>query len=122
MKLHNKKTGEIIESEYMMCVQITSTKGERTLLFENLTQFNNDWEDYTPSEPLIKDEKIRKAVRAWAELHKIEIVFYISYVIHKELAYLKGKDTGVVVDIVALSELEDGETYTIAELCGVEEE
>jgi hypothetical protein len=73
-------------------------------------------------EPLIKDEKIRKAVRAWAELHELENVFYFAYTIHKELSYLKSKDTGVVIDIVALPELEDGKIYTIAELCGEEDE
>jgi hypothetical protein len=30
-----------------------------------------DTTDYVPTEPLIKDEKIRKAVRAWAEVINI---------------------------------------------------
>ena len=33
----------------------------------NLAELNDKWEDYKPVEPLIKDEKIRKAVRTWAE-------------------------------------------------------
>lgn len=77
---------------------------------------------FKPAEPLIKDEKTRKAVRAWAELHKLENVFYFEYSIHEELSYLKSNDTGVVIDIVALPELKDGKIYTIAELCGEEEE
>ena len=49
MKLRNKKTGEVKE-------------------------FNEDWEDVEPKEPLIKDEKFRKAVRAWAEANNTEKV------------------------------------------------
>lgn len=79
-------------------------------------------EDYKPAEPLIKDERIRKAVRAWAKLHKLESVFYFAYTSHTELSYLKSGSTGVVIDIVALPELEDGGNYTIAELCGEEKE
>lgn len=52
-------------------------------------------------EPLIKDEKIRKAVRAWAEANGDTITFVYG---HKRLNYLS-----------------DHKTYTIAELCGEEE-
>jgi hypothetical protein len=123
MKLRNKKTGEIREAE---------TREDGIYLWDELTEhwwkyeldlLAKGWEYYIkPAKPLIKDEKIRKAVRAWAELHELENVFYFAYSIHKELSYLKSKDTGVVIDIVALPELEDGKIYTIAELCGEEEE
>lgn len=68
-----------------------------------------------PKEPLIKDEKIRKAVRAWAEVNGA-----------KELKYIV--DENSLQDIFRNSisfnrvlDLKDGYTYTITELCGEEE-
>ena len=40
--------------------------------YKTIAELNEYWEDYTPKEPLIKDEKILKAVRAWAEANDIE--------------------------------------------------
>ena len=77
---------------------------------------------YKHKEPLIKDEKIRKAVRAWAE------VCGLSYVTYKQASNeFYDPDTRgafairfrlIPVEVY----LEDGECYTIAELCGEEEE
>lgn len=67
MKLRNKKTGEIIEGK----IEIPSY-GEyawRQYNFDSIAELNKDWEDYTPKEPLIKDDKVRKAVRAWYDLN-----------------------------------------------------
>ena len=122
MKLRNKKTGEIVERSSIVTLIHKISSCSSSLVeaeeYSSIRQFNEEWEDYKPAEPLIKDEKIRKAVRAWAELHELESVFYFAYTTHKEISYLKSKDTGVVIDIVALPELEDGEIYTITELCG----
>ena len=68
MKLRNKKTGEIIESA---CIGVFKHKSsgdcERVdTEARSLEKVLEDWEDYKPAEPLIKDEKIRRAVRAWA--------------------------------------------------------
>ena len=70
-------------------------------------------------EPLIKDEKIRKAVRAWSEVN--------GGTEHTELKY--EADENSLKDIFRneihfnqLLGLEDGKTYTIAELCGEEEQ
>lgn len=74
-----------------------------------------------PKEPLIKDEKIRKAVRAWAEaIEANEVV--ISYSRHD---FLKIIDVNADSDICFDYELGytfNEDTYTIAELCGEEEE
>lgn len=75
-----------------------------------------------PAEPLIKDEKIRKAVRAWAE------ACGLSYVVYKQASneYYDPDTRGAfaikfkVIPVEVY--LEDGECYTIAELCGEEEE
>lgn len=68
--------------------------------------------DYHPKpEPLIKDEKIRKAVRAWAEANDIERVW------HKCLAcWLRGNDLLIEMKDEVV-DLKQG-NFTIAELCG----
>lgn len=114
MKLRNKKTGEIITLK---------DEGELALLklIENsLPNGLSLWEKV--KEPLIKDEKIRKAVRAWAE------ACGLSYVVYKQASneYYDPDTRGafaikfkvIPVEIY----LEDGECYTIAELCGEGEE
>lgn len=51
MKLRNKKTGEIIEDKCLNYIL------DDTRQFYSLTEFNEEWEDYTPADPLIKDEE-----------------------------------------------------------------
>ena len=41
--------------------------GKRVAEYDSLDGVVEDWEDYTPAEPLIKDKKIRKAVRFKSE-------------------------------------------------------
>ena len=126
MKLRNKKTGEIVEVE-----SSRSTIGSIGLYYEgkdgwvgtdffSLAELNEEWEDYTPTEPLIKDEKIRKAVRAWAnsfdDVDEIKASddykeFWIDgYLIEFERSF---------------NDVESEHTYrrtNITELCGEEEE
>ena len=74
-------------------------------------------------EPLIKDKKIRKAVRAWAEANNIRAVYYSP---EEDGFYVKNFDDEIVTSIYfADKPMEEdgyGEHYTIAELCGEEEE
>lgn len=67
------------------------------------------------AEPLIKDEKIRKAVRAWDEGSNIESVHYD--------AFWRGfrRDNSSITVWEELP-LEDNKFYTIDELCGEEKE
>lgn len=70
-------------------------------------------------EPLIKDEKIRKAVRAWAELIPSAQVRYD----HSDGRFYTRSDYIVSYSIsfpIALG-LDETTDYTIAELCGEEE-
>lgn len=53
MKLRNKKTGEIGNFALVRAI------GD--INYTSLAELNEEWEDYEPKEPLIKDEKIRKA-------------------------------------------------------------
>ena len=75
-----------------------------------------------PKEPLIKDEKIRKAVRAWADASGIEKV--VSYGDVFWLGF-RSTNTGAVwkfeCNYMEGSDFKHHEEYTIAELCGEEE-
>ena len=76
MKLRNKKTGEIwgiprmrhptVQEDDISFFAMLGTNGV-LFSYRSIAELNEEWEDYTPKEPLIKDEKIREAVRAWAE-------------------------------------------------------
>lgn len=89
-------------------------------LYDSLAELNKDWEDYTPPEPLIKDEKIRKAVREWAEANDIEDG--ITYLGDGEFrSYLNTTiDFAILVDEHRFDLLKKSEEYTITELCGEE--
>ena len=79
MKLRNKKTGEIKEWQKVGAIDY----GELNEVYDSteynsLAELNYEWEDYKPVEPLIKDEKIRKALRAAydAAPHRDNVVFF----------------------------------------------
>lgn len=125
MKLRNKKTGEIMDLE---CITIFDrpdkyNTGDAIDEFYTLAELNEDWEDYEPAEPLIKDEKIRKAVRAWAEVDSIEKAIYAE---RADSSVCILTDMGVgdysIEFFGYIQTLKDGEDYTIAELCGEGEE
>lgn len=119
MKLRNKKTGEIVGlSIYGIEVHI---RKEEQPLYHSIAELNEEWEDYKPKEPLIKDEKIRKAVRTWAEANEIESGNYDCGVMFDSFEHrFKWIETSIEFnDIDGLLTLDDG-VYTIAELCGEE--
>ena len=82
-----------------------------------------DWfEEIKPAEPLIKDEKIRKAVRAWAKANEISQAQFDRYT-----SRFSGRDAGnTFLSMISFDgfvfNCEDGKYYTIDELCGEEEE
>jgi len=132
MKLRNKKTGEVVnvivyspignyniriwnDKDYL---DPTCNYDEYLGEYKTLADLNKEWEDYTPVEPLIKDEKIRKAVRAWAEALEIECCMYDkginAFAVGTVMINFPGK--------LRPETLQNGEIYKIAELCGEEEE
>lgn len=125
MKLRNKKTGEVFGG-YSVSV---NWFGNNDHEYHSLAELNEDWEDYKPVEPLIKDEKIRKAVRAWAEMNDIRFIRMCSRT-RKENARIVGQNAlGRTFTMEIDNEYEIRvcfkgykECYTIAELCGEEEE
>ena len=121
MKLRNKKTGEIVIVEYISDYQTDDGteigfRVKNTLnyySYPTLAELNKEWEDYKPKEPLIKEEKIRKAVRAWAEACAVEKCHYDGD------GDFATRWHGIKLDGSQI-ELDEGH-YTIAELCGEEE-
>lgn len=122
MKLRNKKTGEICDIEEVLTCDFPS--------YDTLIQINEEWEDYKPQYPLIKDKKIRKAVRAWAEINDYKkcIVRVYDYdvagVCLKEgVTSFLSTDTRLGITFFNIDiNIKTEEPYTIAELCGKEEE
>ena len=121
MKLRNKKTGEIISKiDVSQDLEGIWVLENNPRFYRTLAELNEEWEDYKPAEPLIKDEKIRKAVRAWAEACGVE-----EYVSVSDLspAFTRFYTNEYEIDIKTENSLRlsEREYYTIAELCGEEE-
>ena len=137
MKLRNKKTGETfygILGSYPVSGDVTIEYMDENAesgysvyaRYRTLAELNEEWEDYKPAEPLIKDEKIRKAVRAWAEANTYDQLFYDKGkdCLHSPYG---SDDTDKSVRISfsecdVFEKLGHRELYSIAELCGEEEE
>lgn len=131
MKLRNKKTNDVDDvliSAYGIsgdvAVSIMDPNKECGYLdlgrYKTLAKLNEEWEDYVPKEPLIKDEKIRKAVRAWWKTIP-------DAVTDKRVLYKNNHDFAVGIYTIYCGAiypetLEVGKMYTITELCGEEEE
>ena len=130
MKLRNKKTGEVIDLDIanikaqfggISVIPEPVRLGGDEYVYHSLAELNEDWEDYAPKEPLIKQEKIRKAVRAWAEANEISQQIQFDRYTSGFSASDAGNNflsmisfDGFVFNCV------DGKYYTITELCGEE--
>ena len=116
MKLRNKKTGEAVYVDF----QIPLCNNDEILgsySVTSLEDLNRSFEDYKPAEPLIKDEKIRKAVRAWADANGI------GGCICKEEIHCITFETerGMFISFEDADPIPPEGIYTINELCGEEE-
>ncbi len=117
MKLRNKKTGQegnfIINKDHFECVDL-----DYAPQYFSLSALLDEWEDYKPKEPLIKDEKVRKAIIAWYEalpldgLAEKRIMFSNGYF----CVGIYHIDCGNYVALKGIKE----RFYTIKELCGEE--
>ena len=134
MKLRNKKTGKIWhmprlrqptvqedDISFFACIGEHGCSRGELFSYKSLAELNEEWEDV--AEPLIKDEKIRKAVRAWAEASGITKVS--SYGDYFWIGFRSVNTESVwkfECSYADASEFELDEEYAIAELCGEEEE
>ena len=125
MKLRNKKTGKIIE--YSISLNQWSEDDQEWYLFGNydsIDELKEEWEDYAKKEPLIKDEKIRKAVRAWAEMlgaDKARVVYHAEFIQPYTTIYARDEldeyRLEIPCEIVGARNI----GYSITELCGSED-
>lgn len=113
MKLRNKKTGEIIDCKEILILREDSDGIWQAGQGNSLAELNEEWEDYKPKEPLIKDEKIRKVVRAWAELSGVDKCHFE----HDDGSFA-GKWYGISLPTSKYGEDIESGFYAIAELCG----
>ena len=144
MKLRNKKTGEVFDAlirekggggSYSLIVcdikayeQSKSTlEGTHYILdeYDSLAELNSEWEDCAPTEPLIKDEKIRKAVRAWAKADDLDNFRVQNQHFNecKIIGYTAGiNKASFIVFQTTIAYADNKKLYDIGELCGEEEE
>ena len=118
MIFRNKKTGQegnfIIDKDHFECIDLDCVPP-----YFSLSELLDEWEDYAPTEPLIKDEKIRKAVRAWAEAQGLTEVYCAS---NGYEVYGGADDWVIQFEGEPFPFADKNRTYTIDELCGEEEE
>lgn len=124
MKLRNKKTGglaNILGEQDFFRVYTDAGWAD----YKSLAELNEEWEDYKPKEPLIEDEKIRKAVRAWAEADDLDN-FRVQNEHFNEckiIGYTAGINKASFIGFQAtIAHADNKKLYTIADLCGEEEE
>ena len=126
MKALNKITGEIRDFDFIAITKYSDdlvakiSSNIHVLICRSIEQLNSEWEDYAPKEPLIKDEKVRKAVRAWAEANN----FLDEIEVHSLTAGTRFSIGHYDIEFLGyfIYDLESNKTYTIAELCGEEDE
>ena len=130
MKLRNKNTGGIGEGHIYFTIEgkvevsymaYSNTNGHCVvnISYDSIAELSENFEIVKKTEPLIKDEKIRKAVRAWAEANDFIRVFY-EYDYSNDVAVFMVGESKMTIESDEL--LDDSRNYTIAELCGEEEE
>lgn len=124
MKFRNKKTGEVFESFrrggpidlYFYLNKYEENEVDRKT-YQSLAELNDEWEDYVQKEPLIKDEKVRKAVRAWAEANGID-----GCICKEEIHCITFEtERGMFISFEDADPIPPEGNYTINELCGEEE-
>ena len=121
MKLRNKKTGRIVECKNIVfahCNAFALDFEQYSPNVNSLAELNEEWEDYEPKEPLIKDEKIRKAVRAWWET--IPDAVTDKRVLYKNNHEFEIGIYRIYCGAIYSETLKKCRFYTIAELCGEE--
>lgn len=135
MWIRNKKTGRVCDAivrerknsdgsySTIVCTIKKHEPGDILAEYYSLAKLYEEWEDYKPAEPLIKDPNIRKAVRAWAKAEGIEKVSVMCHLVWKENMTEIAKSDNASLRIVFSGDLAiKMGSYTIPELCGEEKE
>lgn len=123
MKLRNKKTGEVFGG-YSISV---NWLGENDHEYHSLTELNEEWEDYKPAGPLIKNASMREVLRLWAKVNLIPSnATTVEYHLAETLTGTETEFWDNNLHIMFYGNIAPnavhGKIYTIDELCGEEEE
>lgn len=130
MRLRNKNTGEVIDLDIanikaqfgaISVIPEPVKLGGDEYVYHSLAELCEDWKDYEPREPLIKDGKIRKAVRAWAEANEISQAQFDRYTSGFSASDAGNNFLSMISFDGFVFNCVDGKYYTIDELCGDEE-
>ena len=115
----NKKTGEIVEyDEEVIYYRKLTPNGH-----EDWTPYHpKDWEDYKPVKPYIQDEKIRIAVKMWADANGYDKLWV--YHNRTTISFYNEDDNNneIVFNTMEKFGLEHLKCYTVTKLCGEEKE
>ena len=136
MKLRNKRTGGIWDIPKMRYPTMQEDdisffaygKDEGCLFsYHSLTELNEEWEDYKPAEPLIKDAGMREVLRLWAKVNLIPSnATTVEYHLAETLTGTETEFWDNNLHIMFYGNIAPnavhGNIYTIEELCGEEEE
>ena len=124
MKLRNKKTGKIVNVNKIGLAYNQVNAPFDLGVYNSLAELNEDWEDYTPQEPLIEDEKIRKAVRAWVNANRwtddVRLEFN-DFGYHESWSLEQHTDNNEIHFSGRMPNCMHKQLYAITELCGEEE-
>lgn len=128
MKLRNKKTGKrgdyLIETGGDVLNVRNYYNDYEFYQYFSTTKFYEEWEDYKPAEPLIENEKARKAFVAWVEANgasgEDEVTFEKGIEQGFRLFAYQGDITATITFSNIDFGLESGKKYTVAELRGEE--
>lgn len=120
----DKETGEKKAFGNLQVYAEAENTNERQFLgnFDSFKQILEYYEDYTPKEPLIKDEKIRSIVRAWIRAN--HLVGNIESYGGSTWIGLRGYSNNEEywkIELKDNSNIKFGD-YSLVELCGEEEE
>ena len=126
MRLRNKNTGEIddflfevISDRIDLYRRVGTSETKNIWHYNSLAELNEEWEDYTPTKPLIEDEAKRSVFKAWAEilgrdLEKADFKYdaerngFDCYLAESIIEFANGEGINCV----------DREIYTFRALCG----
>ena len=117
MKIRNKKTGKIQNPNFIVITD--NRKMDGAFVFRSIEQLVENYEDYKPKEPLIKDEEIRRAVRG---LGFTKVCFVSpSGLTWRAYDYEFNSAFELIIKTKPFDECKDGNVYYITDLCGEEE-
>lgn len=130
MKFRNKKTGEKYEaiSHEPIDIYFYNPAGRDGLTkrsYDSIADLNEEWEDYEPAEPLIKEQEVRDVVKLWAKANLIphnanSIEYQLADALEGTFSEFWCNSLHIVFWSNVAPNAIHGKCYSIDELCGEE--